>query len=249
MDSLPLDTIMHGDCLALLRTLPDACVDAVVTDPPYMIGAISAGNKDSKSGTWADMENAAYWFAAWFAEAERILKPTGYLVTFGNWRSLPTLIRALSLVKLPATSCMVWDKQWIGPSAQNQLRPRYELAVFTAMPDANIPNRSAADIYACKWLAGNMRTTPHPAEKPVELMAHICRLIAPIGGVIVDPFAGSGTTLLAAKLSGMRYIGMERESEWVELAQRRLERPVAPRRNESSKRRKTTAATLWEASA
>ena len=216
------NVVILGDCLDVLRELPDNSIDSVVTDPPYMIGAISVGNPKSKAGTWADMENSAYWFSAWMRECKRVLKPTGYLLCFGNWRSIPVLIRALSLAEMPATSCLVWDKGWIGPSAQNQLRPRYEIVIFSAMPDGKIENRSAPDIYSCKWHAGHMKTTKHPAEKPVELMQYLIRLVTPPGGIVLDPFAGSGSTLVAAKREGFQYIGIEREAEYVEIAKARV---------------------------
>jgi site-specific DNA-methyltransferase (adenine-specific) len=206
--------------------MPDNSIDAVVTDPPYIIGATSVGNSKSKSGTWADIENSAYWFAAWMRECQRVLKPTGYLLTFGNWRSIPTLIRALSLLDMTAHSCMVWDKMWIGPSYKNALRPRYEIVMFAAMPDAEIPDRTAADIYDCKWMAGNMRTTKHPAEKPVDLMRYLCRLVTPPGGVVLDPFTGSGSTGKGAILEGFRFVGIEREAEYIDIARARIQHAV-----------------------
>jgi len=250
VDSLPLDTILHGDCLELLHTLPDASVDAVVTDPPYMIGASSVGSGSAKSGTWADMENAAYWYAAWFTETKRILRLTGFLAVFTNWRSLPTLMRALTLAKMMPTSCLVWDKMWIGPGGRNGLRPRYELVLVSAMPDAVVPDRAAPDIFACKWMAGNMKTTSHPAEKPVAVMQHLCRLLVPAGGVVLDPFAGSGTTCVAARDEGMRYLGMEREAEYVEIARVRLAgetlKPNKPRRKAAMVTPMRGVPTLWE---
>jgi DNA modification methylase len=216
------NVIILGDCLDVLRELPDNSIDSVVTDPPYIIGAISVSNPKSKAGTWADMENSAYWFSAWMRECKRVLKPTGYLLCFGNWRSIPVLIRAFSLAEIPATSCLVWDKGWIGTSAQNQLRPRYEIVMFSAMSDGKIKDRSAPDIYFCKWQAGNMKTTKHPSEKPVELMQYLIRLVTSPGGIVLDPFAGSGSTLVAAKREGFQYIGIEREAEYVEIAKARV---------------------------
>ena len=215
-------TIHHGDCLELLRTIHDASVDAVITDPPYMVGSISVGNASAKAGTWADMENSAYWFSAWMRECKRVLKPTGYLLVFGNWRSIPTLIRALSLCELQAHSCMVWDKKWIGPAYTNALRPRYEVVMFSAMPEARIDDRKQPDVYECKWMAGNMKTTKHPAEKPVELMRHLCGLVTHPGDVVLDPFAGSGSTGEAAVTERRRFIGIEREAEYVEIAKARI---------------------------
>ena len=218
-----------GDCLEVMRGMADASIDSVVTDPPYMIGSISVGNAASKSGTWADMENSAYWFSAWMRECKRILKPTGYLLVFGNWRSIPTLIRALSLCEMQAQSCMVWDKEWIGPAYKNALRPRYEVVMFAAMPEASIPDRRAADIYLCKWMAGNMKTTKHPAEKPVELLRHLCRLVTPPGGTVLDPFMGSGSTGKAAVMEGFDFVGIEREAEYVEIAKARIAAAEAQR--------------------
>lgn len=218
--------IIQGDCIEELKKLPSNSIDSVVTDPPYMIGATSVGRPDSKAGTWVDMENSAYWFAAWMQECKRVLKSTGYLLCFGNWRSIPVLIRALAMSEMPATSCMVWDKDWIGPAGKRQLRPRYEVVIFSAMPEARIDDRSAPDIFKCKWQAGNMKTTKHPAEKPVELILHLCRLTTPPGGTVLDPFAGSGTTGVAAKQEGFDFILIERDPEYIEIARERLGEPA-----------------------
>ena len=216
-------TVHTGDCLEVMAGMEANTFDAIVTDPPYMVGAISVGNAKAKAGTWADMENSAYWFAAWMAQCKRLLKPTGYLVCFGNWRSIPTLIRALSLCEMPATSCMVWDKLWIGPAGPQQLRGRYEILMFSAMPEARIDDRAAPDIESEKWMAGNMKETIHPAEKPVPLLRRVCRLVTPQGGTILDPFTGSGSTGKAARMEGFGFVGIEREPEYADIARARIE--------------------------
>jgi site-specific DNA-methyltransferase (adenine-specific) len=128
---------------------------------------------------------------------------------------------------------MIWDKQWIGLAGPQQLRPRYELAIFAAMPDAKIDDRSAPDIYACKWLAGNMKTTEHPAEKPVELIRHLIRLVTKPGGAILDPFAGSGTTGVACIEEGRTFVGIEREAEWVMVGMERCRDRAAQGKTQS----------------
>lgn len=217
-----INQIHHGDCLEMLRQLPTASVDAVITDPPYMIGATSVGNADSKSGTWADMENAAYWFAAWYIECWRVLKDTGYFVAFTNWRSMPTAMCALAKAGMPATSCLIWDKEWIGPAAKNQLRPTYEVVMLSGKPNAEIPNRSASDIVRCRWMAGNCKVTEHPAEKPVALIEYLIQLLTKEGATVLDPFLGSGTTAVAAARCGRQFIGIEREERYVEIARQRV---------------------------
>jgi site-specific DNA-methyltransferase (adenine-specific) len=213
--------LICGDCLEVLPTLGK--VDAVVTDPPYIVGAISVGTLSAKSGTWADMENSAYWFSAWFVLAKKILRDTGYLVSCGNWRSIPTLIRGLSLCDWSATSCLIWDKQWIGPAYVNALRPTYELAIFAAMPNSEIKDRTVSDIFRGeRWQSGNCKTTEHAAEKPVDLMQHIAGLVCVPSGTICDPFMGSGTTGVASVRTGRKFIGIEREPRYFEIAKRRI---------------------------
>jgi site-specific DNA-methyltransferase (adenine-specific) len=216
-------TLYLGDCLEVLAELKPMTVDAVIVDPPYMIGAISIGSAKAKAGTWADMENSAYWFSAWMDLARRALKQDGFLCVFGNWRSIPTMLHAFSKIKQPVDSMLVWDKEWIGPAGPRQLRPTYEVVLFAGMPNAKIDDRSASDVYRCRWMAGNNKTTSHAAEKPVDLMRHLIRLTTKPGAVVLDCFLGSGTTGVAADLENRRFIGIEREPEYFDIACRRIE--------------------------
>ena len=206
--------LYNGDCLEVMAKLPPISVDAVVTDPPYMIGAISTGNAKAKAGGWADMENSAWWFAEWLKLARRALKEDGFCCVFGNWRSLPTLLYAFSKIKWQVDSLMVWVKEWIGPAGPRQLRPTYEVVLFAGMPKAKIDDRSASDIFRCKWQAGNMKTTAHAAEKPVQLMRHLIKLTTDEGDTVLDCFMGSGTTGEAALYEKRRFVGIEREVEY-----------------------------------
>ncbi|MEA3643337.1 MAG: site-specific DNA-methyltransferase [Lamprobacter sp.] len=206
--------LYQGDCLEVMADIKPMSVDAVITDPPYMIGAISIGDKHTKAGGWADMENSAWWYAEWLKLARRALKQEGFACVFGNWRSLPTLLYAFSKIKWSVDSLMIWDKEWIGPAGPRQLRPTYEVVLFAGMPNAKIDDRSASDVYRCRWMAGHNKTTAHAAEKPVDLMRHLIRLTTKPGQVVLDCFMGSGTTGEAAHIEGRRFIGIEREHEY-----------------------------------
>lgn len=206
--------LYQGDCLEIMGELPLMSVNAVITDPPYMIGAISTGNASAKAGGWADMENSAWWYSEWLKRARRALKQDGFCCVFGNWRSLPTLLYAFSKIKWQVDSLLVWDKEWIGPAGPRQLRPTYEVVLFAGMPKAKIANRSASDVYRCRWMAGNSKTTDHAAEKPVDLMRHLIRLTTNEGDTVLDCFMGSGTTGVAAHMEDRRFIGIEREVEY-----------------------------------
>ena len=212
-------TIYHGDSAEVMDSMPAGSIDLIVTDPPYIIGAVSAGSLSSKAGGWQDMMNSAAWFASWYRQADNLLKRNGAMWSFCNWRSLPVVMRAATDAGLPITSMMVWDKEWIGPGGAQGLRPAYELCGLFAKPDFTIPNRGVADVWRHK--TGGHKPNGHPAEKPVDLMRRIIRT-SENAGVVLDPFMGSGTTVVAAQLEGVRSIGIEAEEKWCELAAKRL---------------------------
>lgn len=213
-------TLYHGDAMEILPELTAGSIDLVVTDPPYVIGAVSAGSLGAKSGGWADMMNSALWFSAWYRSVDRLLRHDGAMWSFCNWRSLPVVMRAAVDAGLPITSTMVWDKQWIGPGGQQGLRPSYELCCLFAKPDFAIPDRGVPDVWQHK--VGSYKATGHPAEKPADLMRRIIRVSGKAAPLVLDPFTGSGTALVAAQAEGVRAIGIEAEEKWCEVAANRL---------------------------
>lgn len=218
-------TIYHGDALEVLPGLRTASAAAVVTDPPYVIGAVSAGNMASKAGGWADMMNSATWFSAWYRQVGRILQHDGVFWSFCNWRSLPVVMRAAIDAEMPVTSLAVWDKEWIGPGGSQGLRPSYELVALMCQPGYSIPDRGVADVIRHK--VGSYKPSGHPAEKPLGLLARLLQISAlPPGALVVEPFAGSGTTARAAKDAGLRCVAIEAEERYCEMTARRLSQEV-----------------------
>lgn len=220
-----LVTLYHGDALDVLPELAHGSVNLCITDPPYIIGAVSAGNLASKSGGWADMMNSTLWFATWYRIVAKLLRHDGGFWTFCNWRTVPVVMKAAVDASLPVTSLMVWDKEWIGPGGQQGLRPSYELVALIAKPDFAIPDRGIPDIWRHK--VGGFKPNGHPAEKPSVLVERIITASGvPSGGLVIDPFAGSGTTAIAAKRLGLRCVAIESEEKWCEVAAQRLDQGV-----------------------
>jgi len=214
-------TLYHGDALDIMPELEAASFAHVVTDPPYILQAGSSSKKGSKTGGWADMMNASHWFAGWYREAHRLLPHTGSVWTFGNWRTLPVMMRAAIDSDLGTASCLVWDKDWIGPAGPQQLRSQHELCLVLAREGFLQPDRSQGDVLRVK--TGSYKGTGHPAEKPVRLLRRVVELTgAKPGAVILDPFAGSGTTAVAAIELGVRSVLIEAEERWCELIAKRV---------------------------
>ena len=213
--------IYHGDALEILPEFSAGSVHMVCTDPPYVIGAVSSGALGSKSGGWQDMMNSAAWFTGWYREVDRLLKHDGSFWTFLNWRTLPVVMRAAVDAGLPITSLAVWDKEWIGPGGVQGLRPSYELIALLAQPGFAVPDRGIADVFRCK--VGSYKPNGHPAEKPVPIVRRCMEVAAvPAGGLVLDLFMGSGTAAIAARDLGLRFVGIEAEEKWCEVAASRL---------------------------
>ncbi len=215
-------TLYHGDCLDVLRGLEAGSVDAVVTDPPYMLGAASARKSADKVIGWADINNASYWYSAWMAEAWRALADDGGMWVFGNWRLLPVLQCAASKIPgMSIISVLVWDKEWPSVGSMRGLRQQYEIVVMLGKPGFGIEARNVPDIWREKWTSH--KPTGHPQEKPVALITRILKEsgVHP-GKTVLDPFMGSGTTGVACVLSGCRFIGIELDEAYFGIAQKRI---------------------------
>lgn len=214
----------NADALDFLRALPPRSVDAVVTDPPYGINTKSDGT--GKLNPWTDLCNAALWYAAWLDLCRRALKPSGSLWSCLNWRSLPTFQKAACDLAWPIESLAIWDKEWIGPGGPRGLRPSYECVALWCGDDFAVPDRGVPDVVRVKW--ASYKPHGHPAEKPEGLVEWVLNTAAvPGGGLVVDPFSGSGTTGAVCVRRGIRFLGAEADTAHHRAASARIEAAAA----------------------
>ena len=214
-------TIYHGDCREVMPELSK--VHLILTDPPYTFG-IASSHQEGKAGGWGDLMNSAEFFAGILKRSRTLLCGDGAVWMFGSWRSFPVLARAAYEARWPIESLLIWDKCWIGPGGMRGLRPSYEVVALFVEGDYAVANRSTSDIVRIKW--SSARPNGHPAEKPPDLMAWIIRRTDGAGLSVLDPFMGSGTTLVAAKNLGRKAIGIEIEERYCEIAAQRLAQTV-----------------------
>jgi DNA modification methylase len=212
--------LWNADALEVSPLVAAETVAAVITDPPYMLGAASARKSADKAIGWADINNAARWYAEWLAESWRVLRDDGSLWVFANWKLVPVLQCGASKVPgLGILSVIVWDKEWPSVGSMRGLRQNYELVVLFGKPGFAIENRSLGDIWKCKW--SGQKPSGHPQEKPVALIERMIE-VGKINGLIVDWFCGSGATAEGAVRTGNTFIGCELEEGHVQRTVRRL---------------------------
>ena len=227
-------SLHHGDCLEWLRTLPSASVDAVVTDPPYASLGTSASTVSRSSQSAAEMQFYAAWCREQIREWVRVLRPGGAFWLTVDWRGALCWDEASASVGFNRLRVGVWDRGGIGMGSV--LRSQYECFATATLPGWKRQRTDEGDVWRSKWTWSN-RTSGHSAEKPVELMVRAITLLAPRGSVILDPFAGSGTTGVGALLEGYSFLGCEKSPEYLDIACKRL---AAAERGETIVRSETT---------
>lgn len=185
-------TIYNADCRDILPLLPR--VDLVLTDPPYGLGErLHGGNGEWSKG----FEAAPHWDAQVVSNWKQIAKATDFVIWGGNYYDLE-----------PMRGWLAWDK------CQEHTSGHFELAWTTADQPTRMYRESRVEAYS-------QMHKQHPTQKPIKLMTW-CLSFFPDAQTILDPFMGSGTTLVAAKLLGKRAIGIELEEKYCQIAVERL---------------------------
>lgn len=230
--------IWHGDCLDVLPLLEQA--DHVITDPPYSeathakqwVGAaLTAGGAPRVATNFTGLGFDALtdeMRCAVAAHAQRLA--TRWVIAFSDIESISRWSSSLEAAGLDYVRTCIWDKVDSAPQFTGD-RPA---AGCEAICVAHQPGRK-------RWNGGGRRNVfrhpvnssasgpkPHPSTKPVALMRELITLFTDPGDLILDPFAGSGTTLRAAKDCGRRAIGIELNEQYVQTAIARLRQGVLP---------------------
>jgi site-specific DNA-methyltransferase (adenine-specific) len=198
--NLPLNQVIHGDCLEFMKTLPDKCVDLVLTDPPYGIGEDGGRFRDRKGGghrvlpkgNW-DKERPS---KEYFDEIFRVSK--NQIIFGGNY---------FTDYLYPSRGWIYWGKKMGGDFSDGEL-------AWTSF------DKVLKEFQFCNKYKGKQ----HPTEKPVPLFAWILNRYSEPNSIIFDPFAGSGTTALACKeLLNRNYILVEKEKNYIDIINTRIQ--------------------------
>ena len=230
-------SIIHGDTLEVLKTFPDALFGGIITDPPYASGAADQNARQKPTaqkyssfkdgnpfpdfeGDAKDQRSWTHWMTEWLTEARRCAQPGAPVCLFIDWRQLPSLTDALQWAGWIWRGVLAWDKTNSRPQ-RGRFRQQAEFVVWGS--NGNMPIDRNAPV-----LPGVFRQSMPPAakrihqtEKPLAVMRDIVKIVEP-GGIICDPFAGAGTTVLAAKLEGYPAVGIELSEYYAAAAERRV---------------------------
>lgn len=236
-------SIFQADCLQLLKGIPSNSIDVIATDPPYFLsnGGISCQNGKIVSvdkGDW-DKETTytmEEFYRIFLTEAKRILKANGTMWIFGTMHNIYTVGYLLKLLDFKILNNITWQKPNPAPNLSKRMFTHSTETIlwakqqkgrqyfnYEAMLTLN-NQKQMKDLWMIatphKW---EKKFGKHPTQKPIEIMERIILASTNVNDVILDPFMGSGTTLIAAQRLGRRAVGIELESEFIQMAINRLE--------------------------
>lgn len=225
-------TIYHGEALALLPSVEP--FDALVTDPPYSSGGMHRSDRMASTvtkyvnsstmsvrhefaGDNRDQRSYLAWVSLWMSAALQRAKPGALACLFTDWRQLPVTTDALQAGGWVWRGTAVWDKTLKARPAPGTFTSQAEYVVWGTCGQF-VPRplgRQIPGVYAAAAPPNSERD--HITQKPDEVMRWVLDATA-TGGIVVDPFCGSGSTLLAAKQTGRRAVGFEIEERYCEVA-------------------------------
>jgi modification methylase len=248
--ALPLNTIIAGDCIEVMRGLPEASVDLIFADPPYNLqlrGDLHRPDNslvDAVDDAWdqfASFEAYDRFTRDWLAAAKRLLKPHGAIWVIGSYHNVFRMGAELQNQGFWILNDVVWRKANPMPNFRGKrLTNAHETLIWASRDEGSkytfnyealkalnegIQMRSDWVLPICtghERIKDGAGDKAHPTQKPESLLHRVILGTTHAGDVILDPFFGTGTTGAVAKMLGREYIGIEREAAYREVAAKRI---------------------------
>ncbi len=248
--TLPQDVILQGDCVAHMNALPEASVDLIFADPPYNLqlkGDLHRPDNskvDAVDDAWDQFDSFKIYdkfCKEWLAAARRVLKPDGAIWVIGSYHNVFRLGVQLQDQGYWIMNDVVWRKSNPMPNFRGKrFTNAHETLIWAAKSDASKPTFNYEALKALNegiqmrsdWVLpicnGGERLKnaegekAHPTQKPESLLHRVLIGTTNPGDTVLDPFFGTGTTGAVAKKLGRHYIGIERETAYIEVAEKRL---------------------------
>jgi len=206
-----VNRVILGDCVAVMGTMPPASVDFIATDPPYLV------NYTSRDGRRIANDATDEWLKPAFARMYRVLKPDRFALSFYGWNRVDRFFAAWKEAGFRVVGHLVWVKRYA--SNERYVRYSHESAYLLAKGNPPRPISVIRDVLEWRYTGNSL----HPTQKPVMALRTPIEAFTKPGEIVLDPFVGSGTTVLAAKVLGRRYIGIDIDPKYAVCAQVRVQ--------------------------
>ena len=209
---LPVNEILHGDCVEAMHKMPANSVDFILTDPPYLV------NYRDRDGRTIQNDSDASWLKPAMAEAYRVLKQDRMAIMFYGWTKVDAFFGAWKSAGFQPVGHLVFHKMY--SSKSRFLRYQHEQAFLLAKGRPPLPKQPLGDVMDMPYSGNKL----HPTQKPVAALAPLVRSFSLPGDLVLDPFAGSGSSCAAALLTDRKYLGIEMDEAYFQQATSRMDR-------------------------
>lgn len=206
----PRSRIMHGDCVAVMGSMATCSIDMILTDPPYLVSY-----RDRIGRTLANDNNPAFVRPA-LVEMGRVLKLDGVCVLFCGWSALHHFAPAWAEAGFAVKGQLVFVKPYASSSRTVACRHESAFVLSKGAPKRSGP--ALPDVLPWHYSGNRL----HPTEKAVNTLTPLVKAFCPDDGIVLDPFCGSGSSVLAAIACGRHGIGIDIDLQHVQTARRRL---------------------------
>lgn len=243
--------LVQGDCLDILPSLPRGSVDLIYLDPPFNTGRARSGRAGAFTDCWPDMASYLGFIRPRVVAALHTLTPDGAILLHCDWRTCHHMRLLLDELLGPDRfiNHLIW-RYGLGGSSSRRFARKHDDILYYARSEGyyfappRVPatsrrmagqEKKATDVLDIPSLNNLARErTGYPTQKPLALLTLLIEACCPPGGVVLDPFCGSGTTLVAARASGRRAIGIDGSERAIAVARSRLlVKPAAAARSAS----------------
>jgi adenine-specific DNA-methyltransferase len=192
-----LDNVTRGDCVEVMKDMRSGSVDLILTDPPYLV------NYHDRTGRQVRNDDNADWLEPAFAQMHRVLKDGGSCLCFYAWNRVDLFMAAWKKAGFRVAGHVVFPKKYASGARFTEYR--HEQAYLLTKGNAAPPRHPPPDVIPWSYTGNRL----HPTQKPVGIFNPIIEAFTKPGDTVLDPFCGSGSTLVAARDLGCHYIGIE----------------------------------------
>lgn len=236
----PAERIQLGDCLDRMCRLPDDTIDLAYLDPPFNTGKAQSAEAGRYDDCWPDTRSYLDFLSPRIEQVHRLLKPTGSILLHCDWRTSAHLRLMLDDIfrEENFVNHLIW-RYGLGGSSPRRFARKHDDILFYGRTDAyyfdppRVPatsarmkgmTKKATDVIDVPSINNMARErVGYPTQKPLALMELLVRACCPPGGIVLDPFCGSGTTLVASIATDREYLGIDVSDVAVAIARQRCD--------------------------
>jgi len=215
--------LLNGDCLEVMKEIPKECIDLILTDPPYLINYKTNYRKDKKHDFCNPIQNDNNYelISEFIKRSYDLLKNNKAFYCFTSWKKIDyfkTEIEKYYNIK----NIIVWVKNnWTAGDLKAQFGQQYENIIYANKGRAFFNGKRDSDVWFFNRVSGKKQK--HQNEKPLDLIEHVLNKHSNKNDVVLDCFAGSGSTLLGCEKLNRKWIGIELNEEYCEIVKQRIE--------------------------